>query len=239
MAPGLTDPKSYCWNRNHCACCIMLRWPMRITMKMLCYLLFAFSLLPPVACAQPTPHLMTFAGDSIMQGTASAASLNIVPQLATLEPEWNIRNYSVAGASVSGGPIFPPMDPHAIVPLLGDTIVVFLGTNDWAYGTNWVTFYVDYYDFIQVLQYLHPQIVCVTPIWRVGEGSLNSAGYDLATTRLLITDACTSLGHPTIDGLTLVPNDPAYFDSTGVHPNDAGYNYMTNGLAAALGALVP
>lgn len=191
----------------------------------------------PTATSTPR-HSMVFVGDSIMYGYgASEASLSIVNRLGALRPYWTILNYSVGGASVSGGSICPPMDPHGIVPLLGNPTVVFLGTNDWGYGIPIVKFETNYRNFIHVLDDRHPQVICVTPIWRADDGTLNGAGYKLDDYRKAITQICTADRHPAIDGSSLVPHDPKYY-LDGLHPNDAGYEYYARHLAEALDRFV-
>ena len=191
----------------------------------------------PTATSKPG-HSMVFVGDSIMDGSGAGKSpSSIVNRLGALRPSWTILNHSAGGASVSGGPMSQPMDPHPIVPLHGDPIVVFLGTNDWGLGIPIAKFETSYHNFIHVLDDLHPQVICVTPIWRTGEGTLNSAGYKLDDYRKAITQICTADGHPVIDGLSLVPDDPKYY-LDGIHPNDAGDDYYARHLAEALDRLV-
>ena len=189
-----------------------------------------------------TAHVMTFAGDSIMQGIGSTSEANtVVGRLTSLKPHWYIRNYSFGGASVSGGGGFSAMDPSAVAKLLGDTIVVFLGTNDWNNEIGESTFKTNYSNFISSLESLHPLIVCVTPIWRSDEGTKNKAGYTIATLRADIRTICTRARHPVIDGLTLVPNNPsyyAYWRGPFIHPNDDGYASYAANLSKALGALI-
>jgi lysophospholipase L1-like esterase len=182
---------------------------------------------------------MTFAGDSIMVGIGSTSEANtVVGRLVSLKPHWYIRNYSVEGASVSGGGGLSAMDPSAVVNLLGNTIVVFLGTNDWNNGIAESAFKTNYTNFITSLESLRPTIVCVTPIWRADEGMKNKAGYTIAELRSDIAGICTGRGHSVIDGLSLVPNTAAYYTPGGIHPNDDGYaSYATN-LSSALGALI-
>ena len=181
-----------------------------------------------------THYVMTFAGDDMMQGYgASSAAHTVVNQLGELRPNWWIRNYSVAGASVSGSPQLPPMNASNVVPLLGDPVVVFLGSNDWMFDTPIPVFRVDYIKFIHTLDYLHPHVICVTPIWRTDDGKENRAEYKLDDYRKEIAEICTSDGHPVIDGSPLVPHDPGnYLD--GIHPNDTGYAYYASNLAQAL-----
>jgi lysophospholipase L1-like esterase len=188
--------------------------------------------------SQPTSHLMTFAGDSIMQGGGATIVANtVVGRLTSLKPYWFIRNYSVAGASVSGADRFPAMDANNIVPLRGNPVVVFLGTNDWSFGIPIASFRANYSRFIHTLEQSGPQVICVTPVWRVDDGTLNKAGYKLDDYRKAITEICTADQHPVIDGSPLIPHDPGnYID--GIHPNDAGYAFYTQHLADALDKFV-
>jgi len=204
----------------------------------------AASALPPPVSAQsspaatPAPRFMVFAGDSIMAGGGSStAAHTVVNLLGELRPYWWIRNYSIAGTTVSGCPTYGAMNANDIVPLLGNPIVVFLGTNDWGCSIPIAKFKISYSNFIRTLDGLHPQVICVTPIWRADDGTLNSAGCKLDDYRKEIAQICAADGHPVIDGSPMVPHDPKnYVD--GVHPNDTGYSYYAQNLAEALDRFV-
>ena len=192
----------------------------------------------------PPRNNMTFAGDSIMQGvSATNATTTVVGRLTYIHPAWFIRNYSYAGASVTGLSAVPAMNPSAIAELLeGDTDVVFLGTNDWSAAPPLAQFASAYGNFLDTLASApnKPKVICVTPIWRCEEeqNKSNAAGYTMAALRSAIATACHSRGDPVIDGLTLVPNDRSYYFDGCVHPNDRGYKYFASALNTALSSLV-
>jgi hypothetical protein len=192
----------------------------------------------------PPRNNMTFAGDSIMQGvSATNATATIVGRLTYIHPAWFIRNYSYAGASVTGLPAVPAMNPSAIAELLQvDTDVVFLGTNDWSAAPPLAKFVGAYGKFLDTLASApnKPRVICVTPIWRCEEerNKSNAAGYTMDGLRSAIATACHSRGDPVIDGLKLLPNDRSYYFDGCVHPNDRGYKYFASTLNAALSSLV-
>ena len=192
----------------------------------------------------PPRNNMTFAGDSIMQGvSATNATATVVGRLTYIHPTWFIRNYSYAGASVTGLSAVPAMNPSAIAELLVvDTDVVFLGTNDWSAAPPLAKFAGAYGTFLDTLANApsKPKVVCVTPIWRCEdeENKSNVAGYTMAALRSAIATACHSRGDPVIDGLTLVPNHRSYYFDGCVHPNDRGYKYFASALNKALSPLV-
>lgn len=192
----------------------------------------------------PPRNNMTFAGDSIMQGvSASNAIATVVGRLTYIHPAWFIRNYSYAGASVTGLLAVPAMNPSAIAELLqGDTDVVFLGTNDWSAAPPLAKFAGTYGKFLDTLASAanKPKVICVTPIWRCDEekNKSNAAGYTMDALRTAIATACHSRGDAVIDGLTLVPNDRSYYFDGCVHPNDRGYKYFASALNTALSSLV-
>ena len=160
-----------------------------------------------------------------------------------IHPTWFIRNYSYAGASVTGRSTVPAMNPSAIAELLGvETDVVFLGTNDWSASPPLAKFASAYGKFSRHScgRSNKPKVICVTPIWRCeDEGNKrNTAGYTMAALRSAIATACHSRGDPVIDGLRLVPNDRSYYFDGCVHPNDRGYKYFASALNAALSPLV-
>jgi len=192
----------------------------------------------------PARNNITFAGDSIMQGmSATNATTTVVGRLTYIHPTWFIRNYSYAGASVTGLSAVPPMNPSAIAELLaGDTDVVFLGTNDWSAAPPLAKFASVYGNFLDTLASApnKPKVICVTPIWRCEEegNKSNAAGYTMDALRSAIATACQSRGDPVIDGLKLVPNDRSYYFDGCVHPNDRGYRYFASALDKALSSLV-
>jgi lysophospholipase L1-like esterase len=192
----------------------------------------------------PPRNNMTFAGDSIMQGvSATKATATVVGRLTYIHPTWFIRNYSYAGASITGLSAVPAMNPSAIAELLGgDTDVVFLGTNDWSAAPPLAKFAGAYENFLDTLASApnKPKVICVTPIWRCEEerNKSNAAGYTMDALRSAIATACHTRGDPVIDGLRLVPNDRSYYFDGCVHPNDRGYKYFASALNKALGSLV-
>jgi lysophospholipase L1-like esterase len=192
----------------------------------------------PTATLTPTRHVMTFAGDSIIQGYgATTAGHTVVNRLGELRPHWWIMNYSFGGASVTGTSQWASLNANYILPLYGNPIVVFLGTNDWGSGIAIVKFRISYSNFLRVLDRSHPQVICVTPIWRKDEDTPNSVGLTLDDYRKAITQICAADRHPVIDGSSLIPHDPKnYID--GLHPNDAGYAYYARNLAEALDKFV-
>lgn len=195
-------------------------------------------LTPALARAQ-THRDIAFAGDSIIHGTSATTEANsLTGRLTCSRPYWWIHNYGVDGATVTGAGGFPILSQNAVVSLLDNYIVVFVGLNDWSQGAVENTFKSDYTTFITDLEFLSPTIICVTPIWNVGEGTNNSAGYTLATLRADEATICTNRSHAVIDGLPLVTNDAAFF-TDGTHPNDNGYAVYATNLSAALGALIP
>jgi lysophospholipase L1-like esterase len=192
----------------------------------------------------PARNNMNFAGDSIMQGVcATNATATVVGRLTYIHPTWFIRNYSYAGASVTGLPAVPAMNPSAIAELFGaDTDVVFLGTNDWSGAPPLAKFASAYGNFLDTLAGApnKPKVICVTPIWRCEEegNKSNAAGYTMDALRSAIATECHSRGDPVIDGLKLVPNDRSYYFDGCLHPNDRGYKNFASALDTALSPLV-
>jgi lysophospholipase L1-like esterase len=214
-------------------------WLLAITITALSLSRPALAQSSPTATSTPARvDGMIFAGDSIMAGwAATTAGHTVVNRLGELRPYWWIRNYSYGFASVSGSPERAAMNASNIVPLFGNPIVIFLGTNDWSLDIPIATFSRNYSQFVSTFDYLHPQVICVTPVWRSGEEKPNKVGLPLSEYRKAITEICTDDGHPVIDGLGLIPHDPKnYVD--GLHPNDAGYEYYARNLAEALDRFV-
>jgi lysophospholipase L1-like esterase len=207
------------------------------------YVLLALLVTP--ACSWAQNRVITFAGDSIMVGTsASQSRLAMIGRLTNLQPTWFVQNYSYGGASISGevfaGVQIPAMDATAIANLDARDDVILLGVNDWSFSNSLATFQTNYTNLLNTLAASPegaPKIICVTPIWNIGEGQPNANGNTLADFRTAITNVCTAAGYPVINGLPLVPNNAANFVD-GTHPNDVGYSHYAPNLAAALGPLL-
>ena len=75
-------------------------------------------------------------------------------------------------------------------------------------------------------------MICVTPLVKREEPP-NGQGVTLQVYRNIIADECRMRKFPVIDGLTLVPNEPKYFDDD-QHLNDVGHSTVGKNLAKAL-----
>ena len=139
-----------------------------------------------------------------------------------------------------GGETTVPSDGTAVGLLAGNVVTVAIGANDWGTSKPMATFVSDYQallDRIRVLQPLVP-LYCLTPIWTGVESVANGQGLYVRDYRQAIASVVRQrmIGDPNlhlVDGLTLVPNQLAYFVD-GVHPNDAGFALYAANLAAKL-----
>lgn len=183
------------------------------------------SLLP----IRPSRRILVY-GDSITQGfDASLPELPFSVRLADAF-DADIRNKGLAGEC-----FYPPLatisenfDP--------EYILVSYGTNDWN-GYCLETFQLNSRAFYENLRKLYPDvpIFALSPVFRCDWDNIAKRPWDFS----LVFEQLRALadeipGVTYIHGLDMFPNDPAYLQPDGVHPNDLGFAAFGDNLIAAL-----
>jgi lysophospholipase L1-like esterase len=193
--------------------------------------------LAPARAAGP---VLVLVGDSITQGESSGDSRITLSSLlqARTKGLWYVNNYGHNGDGFSPNPFTAHVPDAFDAWSTGGRTIILLGTNDYARHMDLVAFGTAYTTFLNNVGYFRPAPICVTPIWRVNETTVNQVGATLQDYRDAITVVCHAWGAPVIDGLTLIPHDPSYY-ADGLHPNAAGYNVMARNLVSALTPLIP
>lgn len=189
------------------------------------------------ALAVTQPVGLAMVGDSILVGqSAGLVSRSLTGVLSSVRPYWFIKNLSFNGGSLSGP--WTAINPQNQLLANADVkkIVLMLGTNDWAQSVASTTFKTAYSNFLQVAGGYHP-VICVTPLWRIQEGTLNAAGLTIENYRSIIRQECAAKGFPVIEGPSLITNDSRYFVD-GIHPNVYGYKLMALNIASAIDPLI-
>jgi lysophospholipase L1-like esterase len=179
----------------------------------------------------PRARTLLALGDSITQGMEARSPMASYPvQLARLL-DAELLNQGVGGHVFDANMLDPEM---ALQP---DVVTVAYGTNDWYAGKGLRQTEADVREYLAKLRSIWPaertKVVVISPIWRVcGLEKKNEADL-LECSRVILETARQCADVMTIDGLTLVPNQPWYL-ADGTHPDDAGFLHYALNLYGAL-----
>ena len=170
---------------------------------------------------------MIMFGDSITHGYDARNTENSYASRLTAALDTDTVNKGI------GAEIFFPELAAAKDPIDPDYITVAYGTNDWSkndkegFDKNCREFYVALSQ-----NYPNAKIFAISPIWRkaYSEGKVNNLGT-LDYVGEYIEKATAELPNVIcINGLKLVPHDPACFAADVIHPNDKGFEHYFNNL---------
>ncbi len=164
-------------------------------------------------------------GDSITQGMEATDPAAIYPVLTARELDMELYDFGVGGATFLPGEM-------ADNGLKADIVTAAYGINDWLSGAmiSPEAFRDNVCGFCRNLIALHPEAekFVISPFWIQDKAQVRSLGnFNDVTKRIAaICAEFASDGLHFIDGTSLVPNDRAYFNNGGVHPNELGFSYM-------------
>ncbi len=176
-----------------------------------------------------SPHrfdrTILFVGDSITQGwEATYDSFAYAPRVSRF---FN-ANSVIQGI---GGAYFheSTFDP---LPLDPDWVIVAYGTNDFGHYASLEELRAHASTHLRLIaeEYRGKRVIYISPIWR--EKQEKSMGTFQQAREALIDEA-TKLGLEHVDGLTLVPADPAFF-TDGLHPDNLGFSFYAESLCRQL-----
>ena len=159
-----------------------------------------------------------FFGDSITQGYITP-----FPSLTYTNIVARSLNADCVNQGIGAG-VFNENDLDKNFPYVPDTVIVAYGTNDWTHNRNIemeASIYLD--KLIKI--YPKSKIYVILPIWR--------CSYKIYEEHTTVTFdemhdnlkcACEKFKKVTvIDGRTLVPHLPEFFNPDGTHPNELGF----------------
>lgn len=184
----------------------------------------------PSVAKKPT---MLCLGDSITQGQICPnPSHSYVARVAD-GLSMNALNQAV------GGYFYDPETLTGLETLPEPALItVAYGTNDWAFNPNFHDIESNVRAYYQKLLSYFPAvpIYAITPIWRA-EAKFGAQCGDFDQIAKLIKQVCSQYPNITvIDGMTLVPHQPDYFYDRFLHPNDAGFKCMAEGILHSIRA---
>lgn len=183
------------------------------------------------AIVSPTskPFKMINFGDSITQGYDASRPENLYASQLAAALNAEARNKGIGGEQFFAdlGKTKEDFEP--------DLITVAYGTNDWRHAKK-EHFLTSAATFFKNIRQTYPnaKIVAITPIWRA---DINNV-YEFGEPFTFVSDYIKQLSEnipnmAVIDGLDLVPHDPSFFQTDGLHPLDNGFEqYIKNLLAS-------
>jgi lysophospholipase L1-like esterase len=173
-------------------------------------------------------------GDSITQGTGSSGIVYTYPHLLSEIKDWRVINLGYGGEWVRPG------DGGLAGGITADVYTFALGINDYNLSLTLAGTRTRYEQLLDHFRGHQPtaELYCLTPVWGTSENNPNNQQAVPDDYRQVIRDVVTERMATDphihlIEGLDLIPNDPAYFVD-GLHPNDAGYALYASNLAALL-----
>ncbi|MDF2921406.1 MAG: lysophospholipase L1-like esterase [Paenibacillaceae bacterium] len=170
-------------------------------------------------------------GDSITQGADARHPSCTYPFLLGKALGLQVLNQGVSGFMFNEQCLDPglPFDP--------DYITVAYGTNDWRNLPTLQQFKDNCYRFLSRLKEIYPQarIAVITPLWRADHNTIASGVGEFSAVHSTIDAICRAIGgFYVIDGRMLVPHEQNYFGDRRLHPNEEGFQCMSDSLIRAL-----
>lgn len=163
-------------------------------------------------------------GDSITQGYDAYHSSMSYANIVARKLNANVVNAGIGGA------VFNPdvIDrPEGFVP---DVVTVAYGINDWVKLSK-QAFQSNFNAFVDKIGQIYPEakIYFILPIWYGHSDQRVTDCGSFSEHCEYMRQVIEAHGFTVIDGLALVPHDPAMFSADLTHPNDIGFvQYATN-----------
>ncbi|MBQ8895027.1 MAG: SGNH/GDSL hydrolase family protein [Clostridia bacterium] len=171
-------------------------------------------------------YTMVCYGDSITQGYDA-----IQPAVSYVNVLADLLDAAPVDKGIGGDRFFPDLLEinDGVEP---DLVTVAYGTNDWS-GATREKFEETMTGFMKGLAHRYPKskIFVITPIWRGNwQDTTKKAGGFLQVSGEIKAEA-EKYGFTVIEGMDLVPHDPAYFVADQLHPNEEGMKIYAEKLA--------
>ena len=166
---------------------------------------------------------MLFIGDSITQGWASTRD--------TLSYAYRVSDFFNAESVIQGtGGAYFNEESFDHIDFDPDIVFVSYGTNDFGHYKTYddLRIHCDAHLALIAEEYKDKKIFVISPIWR--EHREGKAMGTFEECRRIIIDIAEKYGMIHIDGLTLVPPLPEFFQDEYLHPNDNGFSLYAENL---------
>ena len=165
-------------------------------------------------------------GDSITQGYDAYKPENAYAIQIADRMDAEIRNKAIGGEQFRAelAKIKEDFEP--------DIITVAYGTNDWRHSTR-DRFEKESKGFFENLRSSYPnvKIIAITPVWRTDIDNKQEFGEPFEFIAEYIKKVSEKvLDMTVIDGIDLIPHNPKYYQTDGLHPIDSGFEYYADNL---------
>lgn len=167
---------------------------------------------------------LLFLGDSITQGSQSTRDSNCYVARLARYFDAQVMNLGVGGSIMCA-------DTLEDVGFEPDVIFIAYGTNDYTCCScieELEAAACAYFDRVKEL-YPEKPVYYISPLWRADGKLVRKCGTLDDCRRVQIKQALNH-GFTHIDGYTLVPHSPDYFNDGYLHPNDIGFSYYSENL---------
>ena len=183
-------------------------------------------LLDEGAYVRPHTHDYRFLvlGDSITQGSQSTRDSNCYASRLGRYFNAEILNLGIGGSVMSA----ETLEDVGFDP---DIILIAYGTNDYTTSSSREALEkatCEYFDRICEL-YPGKRVFYISPLWRA-DGNLVRKTGTLDQCRAIQIAQALAHGFTHIDGYSMVPHSPDYFNDGYLHPNDIGFSYYSENL---------
>lgn len=184
---------------------------------------------------EPLPQApkLLILGDSITQGYDAR-----FPSYAYASRIADLLGMEARNKGIGGERFFPALAEASDTGFEPELVTVAYGTNDWS-SCKAEAIQAEMTAFYRALSKAYPtaQIAAISPIWRTDWRAERPSGA-FGVIHDWIRQVANDLPNVTcINGLDLIPHDPACFAPDGLHPNEIGFAYYAERLADRLQAL--
>ncbi|PAW78942.1 MAG: hypothetical protein B9S32_06055 [Verrucomicrobia bacterium Tous-C9LFEB] len=178
-------------------------------------------------------------GDSVTQGFTATDCTKGYAYLVAQQNNWQVVNLGMAGRAGTSKD-----GEDYIGQRNADIISVCIGVNDWQAGypstaARYQTVMTNFFNYLRAIQPNVP-IYAITPLWVDPLWVMNSTepleNYRQSLRNVVAARQVTDRNIYLVEGPSLIDNSVSYFDTTRVHPNNAGFAQMASRLAAIMAA---
>ena len=173
-------------------------------------------------------------GDSITHGYDAKYPSHSYPARLARKFDCNMINQGI------GGDVYHVGNLGEGIGFTPDLITVALGTNDWS-NRKKEHFDISVEGFYKKLAELYPDtpVAVITPFWRGDNDRTTKVGsFDYATEKIIQCASAAIKDLTVIDGKTLIDHDPKFFSPDVLHPNDDGFEMLSERLFPVLEKLL-
>ena len=170
---------------------------------------------------------MLFIGDSITQGWAS--------KYDSFSYAWRVTRHFNADSVIQGiGGAYFEESCFDVVDFDPEVVLLAYGTNDFSHRKSYeeCRAHMEAYLSLVAEHYRDKKVFVILPIWRDKREGKAMGSFEEC--RALLAREAEQRGFITVDGLSLVPPMPEFFEDAYLHPNDEGFSLYAENLIIQL-----